>query len=106
MADRLIPGLPERVKIAILQQTDVEVDLDSDPVLLAGKGTAALQVNDEPSKKEPRTVLQQVLQSDTSRNEVTRKVKSMCFFFFFFQPLTLNEAESIGESSITGAGRP
>ncbi|EGD91913.2 hypothetical protein H112_00517 [Trichophyton rubrum D6] len=75
MADRLIPGLPERVKIAILQQTDVEVDLDSDPVLLAGKGTAALQVNDEPSKKEPRTVLQQVLQSDTSRNEVTRKVK-------------------------------
>lgn len=77
MADRLIPGLPERVKIAILQQTDIEVGANSDPVSLAVKGTAALQINDESSKKEPKTVLQQVVQSDTARNEITRKVKSM-----------------------------
>lgn len=77
MADRLIPGLPERVKIAILQQTDVEIDADSDPVSLAVRGTEALQVNDEPPKKEPKTVIQQVVQSDTSRNEITRKAKSM-----------------------------
>ncbi|EGE08318.1 ABC ATPase [Trichophyton equinum CBS 127.97] len=75
MADRLIPGLPERVKIAILQQTDAEIDADSDPVSLAVRGTEALHVNDEPSKKEPKTVIQQVVQSDTSRNEITRKVK-------------------------------
>ncbi|EZF34717.1 hypothetical protein H109_00296 [Trichophyton interdigitale MR816] len=75
MADRLIPGLPERVKIAILQQTDAEIDTDSDPVSLAVRGTEALHVNDEPSKKEPKTVIQQVVQSDTSRNEITRKVK-------------------------------
>lgn len=79
MADRLIPGLPERVKIAILQQTDAEIDTDSDPVSLAVRGTEALHVNDEPSKKEPKTVIQQVVQSDTSRNEITRKVKSMYF---------------------------
>ncbi|DAA74158.1 TPA_exp: Uncharacterized protein A8136_3656 [Trichophyton benhamiae CBS 112371] len=75
MADRLIPGLPERVKIAILQQTDVEADIDSDPASSAIRGISALRVNDESSKKEPKTVLQQVVQSDTSRNEITRKVK-------------------------------
>ncbi|EFE30966.1 uncharacterized protein ARB_02160 [Trichophyton benhamiae CBS 112371] len=76
MADRLIPGLPERVKIAILQQTDVEADIDSDPASSAIRGISALRVNDESSKKEPKTVLQQVVQSDTSRNEITRKVKT------------------------------
>ncbi|KAM5501186.1 hypothetical protein McanMca71_005300 [Microsporum canis] len=71
MADRLIPGLPESVKIAILQQTDVDVD----PPPPVTKGVAALQINDELSKEEQKTVLQQVVQSDTSRNEITRKVK-------------------------------
>ncbi|KAK2846427.1 hypothetical protein FQN49_005732 [Arthroderma sp. PD_2] len=70
-SNRLIPGLPGSVNIAILQQTDIDVD----PLTLVTRNTVALQVGDEPSKKEPRTVLQQVVQSDTSRNEITRKVK-------------------------------
>ncbi|KAF3481102.1 ATP-binding cassette sub-family F member 3 [Arthroderma uncinatum] len=71
MADRLIPGLPESVGIAILQQTDIDVD----PLTLVTRNAAALEVGEVLAKKEPRTVLQQVVQSDKARNEITRKLK-------------------------------
>lgn len=63
MADKLVPGIPEAVKIAILQQTDAETES------LQLKSDAVVQ------KKGPKTVLQQVLESDVSRNEVHRKIE-------------------------------
>ena len=72
MAEKLIPGLPESLKIAILQQRD---DCDGDDTATTGI-TGEKQGSPEGLGK--RTVLQTVLQSDISRTDIARKVKSMC----------------------------
>lgn len=75
VAEKLIPGLPESLNMAILQQTDG--DGDSDTVRELTSNTATMTVSEDAGKKLPKTVLQQVMQSDTARNDVTRKIKRM-----------------------------
>ena len=58
MAEKLVPGIPHSTRIAILQQTDANEDETDD------MGTAEQDV----------TVLEQVMSSDSSRNEVTRRM--------------------------------
>lgn len=72
MADKLIPGFPESLKIAILQQKDA-FDGATKEISSNQDGTDSGH-----QKTEGRTVLQTVLQSDISRNEVTRKIKGVC----------------------------
>lgn len=75
MADKLIPGLPESLKIAILQQKDDSEDVSTP------EHEAATSRPDEPGNAseggEKKTVLQTVLQSDIARNGIVRKIKSM-----------------------------
>ncbi|KAK2751055.1 hypothetical protein FQN57_000130 [Myotisia sp. PD_48] len=73
MAEKLIPGLPESVQIAILQQTDLDFD-DTDPTTSISEDLAATDLIGQHSKPSPRTVLEQVMQSDLSRNETVRKI--------------------------------
>lgn len=56
MAEKLVPGIPHSTRIAILQQTDDNED----------------EIND--TAEQHVTVLEQVMSSDNSRNEVTRKM--------------------------------
>lgn len=56
MAEKLVPGIPHSTRIAILQQTDDNED----------------EIND--TAEQHVTVLEQVMSSDKSRNEVTRKM--------------------------------
>lgn len=67
MGEKLIPGLPETFEISLLQQTR-EFDDSSTPL-------AALPGESEKAA-EKQTVLQTVLRSDESRNELTKKIKS------------------------------
>lgn len=62
MAEKLVPGIPHSTRIAILQQTDANEDEAND------MGTAEQHV----------TVLEQVMSSDSSRNEVTRRMGCKC----------------------------
>lgn len=74
MAEKLIPGLPDSIKISLLQQTDELDDLQSE-----SPDVSSLSLDPEKTEKarKKKTVLQTVLQSDQSRNEVTRKIQSM-----------------------------
>lgn len=56
MAEKLVPGIPHSTRIAILQQTDDNED----------------EIND--TAEQHVTVLEQVMSSDNSRNEITRKM--------------------------------
>ncbi|KAI1936054.1 hypothetical protein LOZ66_004972 [Ophidiomyces ophidiicola] len=71
MAEKLIPGIPNVVKIAIIQQTDAEECNLEASSLSSG--------HDEKSshEKTPKTVLQQVLESDESRNDIMRKINTL-----------------------------
>ncbi|KAL1957473.1 hypothetical protein VTO42DRAFT_5936 [Malbranchea cinnamomea] len=73
MAQKLIPGLPESLRISILQQKD-NFDDFSEP-----SSTATLSLPEQSENvsegRERKTVLQTVLHSDVSRNEITRKIK-------------------------------
>lgn len=60
MAEKLVPGIPHSTRIAILQQTEEEAGEDSTGNIDTGL-----------------TVLEQVMSSDSSRNEVTRKMERM-----------------------------
>lgn len=71
MAEKLIPGLPESLRIAILQQKD---DFDGAHTATTGIPAETAITSEETEK---RTVLQTVLQSDVSRNDIARKIKSM-----------------------------
>lgn len=62
MAGNLVPGLPHSTRIAILQQTEEEAGEDNTGNIDTGSGM---------------TVLEQVMSSDSSRNEVTRKMERM-----------------------------
>ena len=55
MAEKLIPGIPHATRIAILQQTD-----DQDDMV------------DMPESKLDKTVLEAVLSSDETRNDIAR----------------------------------
>lgn len=66
MAEKLIPGIPYATRIAILQQTDSEIDELADSVRASTASDAA--------GGRGRTVLQQVMASDDLRNDVTRKI--------------------------------
>lgn len=58
MAEKLVPGIPHSIRIAILQQTDDNED----------------ETNDMGTAEQHATVLEQVMSSDSSRNEVTQKM--------------------------------
>ncbi|WEW59789.1 hypothetical protein PRK78_005269 [Emydomyces testavorans] len=70
MAEKLIPGIPEAVKIAILQQTDAEGPNLELTALEAAENDQGL-----------KTVLQQVLGSDQSRNDIVRKMNILSHAF-------------------------
>lgn len=61
MAGKLIPGIPHATRIAILQQTDEQEE------------TFGAVLNQD------KTVLEAVLSSDESRNEVVRMAECGCF---------------------------
>lgn len=63
IAEKLIPGIPEQTRIAILQQTDAG---DSN----AGVGPE----NDAASPGAGRTVLEEVIEKATSRDELEREI--------------------------------
>ena len=63
IADKLIPGIPEGTKISLLQQTKLtEDDAGANP--------------DEEGEKGP-TVLQEVVDNATARNEVEQEIRGM-----------------------------
>lgn len=66
MAEKLVPGIPHSSRIAILQQTDA----DTNGSLDLGGGS------------QHSTVLERVMGSDTSRNEVIRKMERESFDLF------------------------
>jgi hypothetical protein len=69
MAEKLIPGIPYSTRIAILQQTDSEIDGLADSM-------RASSVSDSGGGG-GRTVLQQVMASDDLRNDVMRKIDGL-----------------------------
>ena len=69
MAEKLIPGLPESVRISLLQQTR-EFDDKSSPPYTSSADVAG-------NATEIPTVLQTVLRSDEWRTEVMKSIKSM-----------------------------
>ncbi|KAI1919877.1 hypothetical protein LOZ65_004269 [Ophidiomyces ophidiicola] len=71
MAEKLIPGIPNVVKIAIIQQTDTEECNLEASSLSSGHGEKSSH------EKTPKTVLQQVLESDESRNDIMRKINTL-----------------------------
>ena len=73
IAEKLIPGLPESLHIAILQQTDGEGNNFEEPTA----NMAAMSMSDDPDRKPSKSVLQQVMQSDTARNDLARRVRGM-----------------------------
>lgn len=72
MADKLVPGIPHATRIAILQQTDADTNGNLDPE----------------SRNQHATVLEWVMGSDTSRNEVIRKMECKVYSYFYISILT------------------
>jgi len=70
VAEKLIPGIPIQTRIAILQQTASD---GSDPVAGA---TSALKVLDV-SDGNQFSVLEEVIDIATSRNEIQREIDGM-----------------------------
>ncbi|KAI1958860.1 hypothetical protein LOZ58_004897 [Ophidiomyces ophidiicola] len=71
MAEKLIPGIPNVVKIAIIQQTDAE------ECSLEASSLSSSHGEKSSHEKTPKTVLQQVLESDESRNDIMRKINTL-----------------------------
>ncbi|KAL4909924.1 hypothetical protein BDW74DRAFT_45813 [Aspergillus multicolor] len=65
VADKLVPGIPQATRIAILQQTDMDTHGGHDPFDADSKGW---------DDRENKSVLDFVMSSDRHRNEVTRKM--------------------------------
>ncbi|KAH8698631.1 putative ABC ATPase [Talaromyces proteolyticus] len=70
MAEKLIPGISYTTRIAILQQTDAEIE-DEDDNSLAESLREAASV----SGGKGRSVLEQVMASDDLRNDIKRKIE-------------------------------
>ncbi|KAF7628538.1 ABC transporter [Aspergillus flavus] len=75
MADKLVPGIPHSTRIAILQQTETASEEDV-------KDFAA-----EEAENKHKTVLQYVLSSDHSRNEVVQKMNFLSKAFETEDPM-------------------
>ncbi|PGH26479.1 hypothetical protein AJ80_01793 [Polytolypa hystricis UAMH7299] len=69
MAEKLIPGLPDSLQISFLQQTEW-----ADNKLAGAAGLSRID-GKSPSVGSGKTVLQHVMSSDESRNEVEGKIK-------------------------------
>ncbi|OAX79582.1 hypothetical protein ACJ72_06095 [Emergomyces africanus] len=69
MAEKLIPGIPDTVRISILQQTEDDQDMSTES---APSGTIGPGKTGANGKK---TVLQEVMRSDELRNDVERKIR-------------------------------
>lgn len=63
----MIPGIPLSIRISILQQTAPGEELEA-----GSKLTATSTVLD-------KTVLQQVVEGDTVRNEIVHELEGTCF---------------------------
>ena len=72
LAEKLIPGVPYSTRIAILQQTDAEIEDNSKNDGVDGLADS-LRENGSISKS-GKTALEQVIASDTMRAEVERKI--------------------------------
>lgn len=89
MADKLVPGIPHATRIAILQQTDADTNGNLDPE----------------SGNQHATVLERVMGSDTSRNEVIRKMEckfhshSIISILILFRPQDLSKSFDTDEPS-------
>lgn len=70
MAEKLIPGIPIQTRISILQQT---VSDGSDPVADASSALQELNVSSE----NKFSVLEEVVDRATSRNEIQREIDGM-----------------------------
>lgn len=75
LAEKLIPGVPYSTRIAILQQTDAEIEESSKNDEI-DKLADSLQENGSisTSGEGGKTALEQVIASDTMRAEVERKI--------------------------------
>lgn len=82
MADKLVPGIPHATRIAILQQTDADTNGNLDP----GSGN------------QHATVLERVMGSDTSRNEVVRKMECKSQSHFIIATLILSRSQDLSKS--------
>ncbi len=69
IAEKLIPGIPEKMRISILQQTDAS-DANTDDAAKEAS-SAALAGSDS------RTVLEEVIDKATARSELERDISSM-----------------------------
>lgn len=82
MADKLVPGIPHATRIAILQQTDADTNGNLDP----GSG------------EQRATVLERVMGSDTSRNEVIRTMECKFQSHFVISILTISYLQVLSKS--------
>lgn len=75
LAEKLIPGVPYSTRIAILQQTDAEIEESSENDEIDNLADS-LQQNGSISTSggSQKTALEQVIASDTMRAEVERKI--------------------------------
>lgn len=75
LSEKLIPGIPYATRIAILQQTDAEIEENSNAKIedladsLREKGSLSVK------KGRSKTTLEQVIASNTVRTEVQRKLQ-------------------------------
>ncbi|KAL4994562.1 P-loop containing nucleoside triphosphate hydrolase protein [Aspergillus recurvatus] len=78
MADKLVPGIPHSTRIAILQQTDTDSQVNHG---------AFDERSEDLRAKEKNSVLQYVMSSDHHRNEVIRKMNFLSKSFETDDPL-------------------
>jgi len=70
IADKLIPGIPEKTRVAILQQTSYEdANTDETP-----EGTAAA-AGTTAEASQGRTVLEEVIERATAKDELEKEIK-------------------------------
>ncbi|OJD19601.1 hypothetical protein AJ78_00458 [Emergomyces pasteurianus Ep9510] len=69
LAEKFIPGIPDAVRISILQQTEDDQDMSTESAPSGNIGRSETGTNGR------RTVLQEVMRSDELRNDVERKIR-------------------------------
>ncbi|KAG5300421.1 ATP-binding cassette protein [Histoplasma ohiense] len=69
LAEKLIPGIPDSIRVSILQQTDGNQDALTEYALFATDHYGETGTNGR------RTVLQEVMRGDVLRNDVERKIR-------------------------------
>lgn len=67
MAEKLIPGIPLKTRISILQQTSTNG-------ALSGSGSEAGESSKEPTSGGQLSVLETVIDRATSRNEIQQEI--------------------------------